>query len=228
MLLMELTRAPISYEAAVAPGNTIVAEGLALVRTNTAQSAGVLPSTGGSSDVFVGFSIAGTSAAPFPLQYATKVEEFVAPVSGAVELGRAPVSGQAFLWNVTTAAAVTIGGGGSNATLSGRALGNLTSGNVYRITYRFSLTVTEARSIQGDIQPGGYIGDYVGQIGVLANGIVYTSEFDASKNWAAATGVKLSANGQVTDQSGAGNLIPAQIVAAPGVDYPFLGLRVTL
>lgn len=228
MLEMSLTRAPISYEAAVVAGETIVAEGLALVRTNTAQSAGVLPSTGAASDVFVGFSIAATSAAAFPMQYATKVEEFVAPVSGTVELGRAPVSGQAFLWNITTGAAVTIGGGGGNASLTGKTLGNLVSTNAYRITYRFALTVVEARSIQGDVQPGGYAGDYVGQIGVLSNGLVYTSEFDAGKNWAAATSVKLSANGQVTDQSGSGVTIPVHIVAVPSVDYPYLGLRVTL
>lgn len=228
MLEMSLTRAPISYEAAVAVGQTIVAEGLALVRTNTSQSAGVLPSTGAASDVFVGFSVAGTSAAPFPLQYMTKVEEFVAPVSGTVELGRAPVSGQAFLFNVTANSPVTIGGGGGNASLTGKTLGNLTATNQYRITYRYALTVTEARSIQGDVQPGGFSGDYVGQIGVISNGLVYTSEFDASKNWAAATSVKLAANGQVTNQDGAGVTIPVQVVAVPGVDYPFLGLRVTL
>lgn len=208
-----------SSEAAVAPGAVIDAEGMVLVRAAGAQAAGVMPSTGGTAEVFAGFSMAGTSAAPFMEGFTNKQETFVVPATGKVTLQFAPVPNQAFVYDVTSGAAV------ASPTISGKSITGLTAGDEVIVTYKYALSVVQARSLQGDVQPGGYSGAYIGQIGLLKRGIVYTSEFDASKDWTAATGVKAAAGGQVTDQSGSGIALPAVIIAAPTTEVTFLGLE---
>lgn len=219
MIYGPLSKYPDSAEAAVAPGAVITAEGLALVRAVGAQAAGVLPSTGTSADVFVGFSIAGTSAAPFAEGYTNKIETFTVPATGNVNLQFAPVTGQVFVFDNTSNSAV------ASPTVVGKQVQGLTVGDQVTVTYKFPLTVVQARALTGDVQPGGYSGAYVGQIGCIKRGLIYTSEFDASKNWAAASAIKMAANGQLTDQSGSGNAINGYIVAVPGSDVPFLGLE---
>lgn len=213
-----------SSEAIVAPGAVIDHEGMVLVRSKTAQFQGVKPSTGTADDLFAGFSIAGTSAAPFIEGFANKQETFSADIVGtSVELQFAPLPNQVFAFDLSTNAAVT------PITVTGKTVSGLTPGHAVQITYKYTLTVVQARSLQGDQQPGGYSGAYVGQIGLLKRGLIYTSEFDASKNWMAATEVRTGAGGQVTDQSGSaggpGVVIPAQIVAIPSSEVTFLGLE---
>ena len=215
-----------SREEPVAPGAVILAEGQALVRLPGATNQGVLPSTGQAGEIFCGFSVAGVSAAPFPEGYANKVETFVVPQSGSVTLALAPVAGQLLAYDVTAGAAVALTGA-NPATLNGKTLSGLTPGNTVQATYRYALTVTQARVLFGDVQPGGYAGAQVGQIGAAKRGLIYTSEFDSSVNWAAATAVKLAANGQVTDQSGQGVAVQAVVVAIPSQDIPYLGLDFT-
>jgi hypothetical protein len=219
MIYGPLSKYPDSAEAAVAPGVFITAEGLALVRAAGAQSAGVMPSTGTSADVFCGFSLAGTSAAPFAEGYANKIESFVVPATGIVTLQFTPVTGQVFVFDVTSNAAVP------SPTVSGKQVTGLTVGDQVNVTYKYALTVVQARALSGDVQPGGYSGAYIGQIGLIKRGLIYTSEYDASKDWTAATAIKLQAGGQVTDQTGSGVTIPGYVVAAPGSDIPFLGIE---
>lgn len=208
-----------SSEAVVAPGAVINAEGLALVRAAGNQAAGVLPATGTSADVFAGFSIAGTSAAPFMEGFTNKQETFIVPATGTVTLQFAPVPTQVFVFDKTTGAAA------SGYAVSGKNVTSLTVGDEVVVTYKYALSVIQARSLQGDVQPGGYSGAYIGQIGLIKRGQIYTSEYDTSKNWAAATAVKLAAGGQVTDQSGAGVAIPAAIIAVPSSEVTYLGLE---
>lgn len=219
MIYGPLSKYPDSAEAAVAPGVVITAEGLALVRAAGAQSAGVLPSTGTSADVFCGFSIAGTSAAPFAEGYTNKIETFTVPATGNVNLQFTPVTGQVFVFDNTSNTAV------ASPTVVGKQVQGLTVGDQVTVTYKYALSVVQARALSGDVQPGGYSGAYIGQIGLIKRGLIYTSEFDASKNWAAALSVKMAANGQLTDQTGSGNVVPCVIVAVPGSDVPFLGIE---
>jgi len=219
MIYGPLSKYPDSAEAAVGPGVYITAEGLALVRAQGAQSAGVMPSTGTSADVFAGFSLAGTSAAPFAEGYANKIETFVVPATGIVTLQFTPVTGQTFVFDVTSNSAV------ASPVVTGNQVSGLTVGDQVNVTYKYALTVVQARALIGDIQPGGYSGAYIGQIGLIKRGLIYTSEYDASKNWNAATAIKLAANGQITDQSGTGLAINGYVVAAPGSDIPYLGIE---
>ncbi len=219
MIYFPFTKVVDSSEALVAPGATIDAEGLVLVRANGNQSAGVLPSTGGTSESFAGFSVAGTSAAPFMEGFTNKQETLVVGGTGSVQLQFAPMPNQTGVYDQTAGAPV------ASPTVTGNVISGLTAGNVVVVTYKYALTVVQARSIQGDVQPGGYSGAYIGQIGLAKRGIIYTSEFDASKNWLAATAVKAAAGGQVTDQSGSGIALPAQIVAVPSTEVTYLGLE---
>lgn len=222
MIYLPTTKAVDSADVKVATGITIAAEGIALVRLAANQADGVLPATGTSSaaaEVFAGFSIAGTSAAPFPEGYATKVEKFIVPGSGTVTLSQTPVSGQVSVFDVT------LGAPDTSITVTGAVVGTLTIGSEVNVTYKYALTVVQARALVGDTQPGGYSGAYVGQIGMIKRGTIFTDQFDAAVNWAAATGLKMKANGIVTDQTGVGNSINGAIVAVPGVDNPFLGIE---
>lgn len=211
-----------SHEVLAAPGAVFTAEGQALVRTLGSSSLGVIPSTGTANDLFVGFAFAGTSALPFPEGYYNKVEQFTANSSGAVTLSLTPVAGQVFVFDNTTNAPAT-GWTNTNGTITG-----LTAGDQVTVTYKYALTVIQSRVLFGDIQPGGYVGSYVGQIGAITRGAIYTSEFDAHANWAAATGIFLNPNGQVTDQVGKGAnavQVPGSVIFVPGQDQPFLGIQ---
>ncbi len=224
MIYLPLSKLVDSSEVNVAAGASVTAEGQALVRAAGAPASGVTVSTGtGTAEIFAGFAIAGQSAAPFPEPYASKVENFTVPVSGAITLAFTPVSGQIMVYDNTAGAVVAITGG---VTLTGKTIAGLTAGNSVTVTYLFAQTVVQRLARQGDIQPGGYVGNYVGQVGCAKRGLIYTDQFDASKNWAVATGLKLAANGQVTDQSGSGTvLVGAYVVAAPNSDVPFLGFE---
>ena len=93
------------------------------------------------------------------------------------------------------------------------------------VTYRYALSVTQAQALVGNTQPGGYAGLVVSQVGIAKRGVIYTSEFDASKNWAAATGIKLAAGGQITDQTGTGAVVNGYVVSVPTANVPFLGIE---
>jgi hypothetical protein len=217
-----------STEMLQAPGASFDAEGQAVVVTNGNTSAGVLPSTGTSTDVFVGFAFAGTSALPWLEPTYTKVESFLVPSTGVITLSVVPVAGEVGLYDLTTNAPVT------GATVTGAQVSGLTAGDTVQATYEYDLTVVQRRALFGDVQPGGYVGDTIGQVGVITRGTVYTSVFDHSANWAAAgssaaTTIVLQANGQIglgtPGTSPAGNAIPnAYIVSLPTQDVPFLGL----
>ncbi len=223
MIYFPLSKIVDSAETVTAPGASITSEGQALVRAVGAPATGVQQSMAAdANEIFAGFAIAGVSAAPLPALYAAKVEESVVPGSGIVTLAQTPVAGQLAIYDLTTGAAVPLGGGIAvvNNTVTG-----LTAGNNVRTTYKYALTVIQSRNLQGDVQPGGYAGAYVGQIGLAKRGLLYTDQFDAAVNWGAATGIKLAANGLITNQAGAGALIQGYVVSIPSQEVPYLGIE---
>jgi hypothetical protein len=219
MIVSALTKIENSGEAILAPGAVVLAEGQAMVRSSGSQSAGVLPSAGASGEVFAGFAFAGLSAAPMPEAYTNKVETLTAPAGGSITLQFTPVSGQLYVWDNTAGAVV------ASPTITAATISGLTSAHSYTVTYKYALTVLQARALYGDVQPGGYAGATVGQIGLIKRGTVYTSEFDASVNWATVTSIKLAANGQLTSQAGSGVVINGAVVGVPSADYPYLGIE---
>lgn len=223
MIYFPLSKFPDSAETIVAPGVAIGAEGQALVRAPGVT--GVMPSAAADdTEVFVGFAIAGVSAAPLAITEASKVEEFVVPSSGVVTLAFTPKAGQLAVFNLTTNAAVVPAG--PAATGVGTTLTVAGSGsNIVRVTYKYVLDAVKARALQGDVQPGGYAGAYVGQIGLVKRGLIFTDQFDAAVDWSAATAIKLAADGKLTNEDGDGAQINGYVVAVPGVENPFLGIE---
>jgi hypothetical protein len=222
MLYLPLSKFPDSSETIVAAGAAVTAEGQALVRATGATSTGVTVSQGTSGELFAGFSIAGVSAAPFPAAYLSKVEKFIVPSSGTVQLAFTPQSGQVFVFDSTTGAAVPITGG---VTVVANTVNGLTSGDTVLVTYKYAATVIQSRTMQGDIQPGGYVGNYVGQIGLIKRGLIYTDQFDASQNWFSPATINLGAGGILTVGGGGVALPGAYVVSPPNTDVPFLGIE---
>lgn len=218
MLYFPHTKVVDSGEAVVAPGAEVLAEGQVMVRQPGATAQGVTQSTGAEGEIFAGFAIAGVSAAPFLESHANKVETFVVPAGGKVTLQFAPVAGQFSVFDQTAGAAAA-------GTLAGKVISGLTVGNTVSVTYKYELTVVQARALMGDAQPGGYAGMVVGQIGLAKRGTIYTSEFDASVDWSTVTAIKMAAGGMLTGQAGDGEAINAVVVALPSQDVPFLGLE---
>lgn len=220
-----------SIEMLQAPGASFTAEGQAVVRQAGASQLGVLPSTGQASDIFCGFAIAGTSALPFPEPSYSKVENFLVPATGAVTLSVTPTSSaDVGVYDLTTSTAVT------TFTVTGNRVSGLTAGDQVAVTYKYELSAVQRRALFGDVQPGGYVGDTVGQIGVVTRGTVYTSEFDHHADWTKfdtpTTGTNkfvmiAGANGQITlvdSATATGAVIPGYIVSLPSQDIPFLGI----
>lgn len=226
---LPFTKIADSTEMITAPGAIFTAEGQALVRSAGAVAAGVLPSAGSVSnplDIFVGFAFAGTSALPFPESFTNKVEQFLVPVTGIVTLSLAPVAGQFLVYDNTTGSVDT------TVTLAGSQISGLTAGDEVTVTYKYPMTVVQERALFGDVQPGGYVGAYVGQIGVITRGVIWTSEFDASKDWSkagstAALQIILGANGQLTlgTLPATAQPFPGYVIGVPGQDQPYLGIN---
>lgn len=220
MLYFPNTRQYVSVELPVAPGAVVSAEGSALIADTTAGVFGVRPSTGAATDNFIGVSV----SQQMSLNFMSKVEEFVHPAGNVFTLARTPAAGTLSVYNLTTGAVVVAGAGGW--TLAGRALtlDAATLGNTLVATYRFAPTSTEARTLQGDVYPGGPAGAAVNQVGVIKNGVIYTTEFDGAVNWRAANPtVRVGANGLFTI-GGTGSIVNCAIVSVPSVAQPFLGL----
>lgn len=208
-------------EEPLQPGVTLTSDGQALVGAVVDGAYGVAPSAGVAGEVFVGFLKAQTSAAPFVQTYKTKVEQVTLPANATYTLARTPIGGTLAVYDETTAAAIA----SANYTLTdATVVVTGKGGDVVTFTYEYDLSVAEARSIFGDVQPGGYIGQSTGQCGVMKAGVLYTDNFDTSVNWREATTIKTGADGKLV-ASGNGATLRAVVVSIPSSINPFLGIR---
>ncbi|QDH83601.1 hypothetical protein [Achromobacter phage Motura] len=224
MIYFPKTRATLSHEAIIAPGAVFTAQGQAAVRMLGATAEGVAPSTGVLADeVFVGFTMVQTSAYPFREDEANTVESYQVPQTGVLVLARAPKSpADVFIFDNTTGAPVPVTG---TVTVVGNRVSGLTAGDFVTITYKFVLTGLEQRGTYGDVQPGGYSGDQLGQIGLVTRGTIYTSFVDTGANWAEAKVIETAAGGYITADKGTGAVIDGWVVDLPTTDIPFLGIE---
>lgn len=210
-----------SSDKPLATGATLTATGQPLVSLLENGKQVVRPSTGAVGEVFAGFSHAQTSAIPVTPLTAVKVETLVVPVSGVISVGKAPVAGTAMAVRVDTGAVVAV------VSITGTAvdLAVASAGLTVRVVYRYTLTAADARSLVGDVQPGGYSGNSYGLIGVAQEGLIYTDQFDTAIDFSAATSLKLTTGGLIGDQTGTGTTINATIRALPSADYPYMGIE---
>lgn len=210
-----------SEEGVLSKGAVITAEGQALV----AVADGLKPAEGVAGEHFAGFVCQRVSATPFLEDFYVRVEELTVATAGAVVLAREPLSAQVVgLVNIATGEAID-----GDTTVEGAVVknANLTEGLQVRITYKYAMTVVEAKSKMGDIQPGGPSGALVGQVGFVSRGTVFTNFFDTTVDWTKAKKIQLAANGMITADKGNGVAIDAFVVADgyPSAMYPFLGIK---
>ncbi len=224
MLYFPQGRTYISQEFPVALGATVPAEGLALVANTSNGSFGVQPSNADAGEKFVGISI----SMQMTLTNLARVETQVVPASNTLTLERAPSAGTTSVYDVTAAAVVPAAGPGAWSLVgSTLTLTAAETGHEVNVSYRFVVTAQESMQIQGDIYPGGAAGLVVGQVGVLKNGTVFTSEFDTTQNWNVANPVVTTGmDGQFTI-GGAGDTVPGFVVNVPSATSPYLGLNLT-
>ena len=214
----------ISQEFPVATSAVITAEGQALVADTTAGVFGVKPSAGVTGEKFVGVAVSHT----ITINTIARVEEAVVPSTLVVNLGRTPNSGTLSVYD-KTAGAVVPATGGSNWSLTGKAvtLPAGTLGHELTFYFKYNVTLNESRALQGDQFPGGPAGVFVGQVGVIKNGSVFTSEFDTTVNWNDANPtITTGANGQFTI-GGNGPAVNGIVVAVPSATSPYLGINLS-
>lgn len=210
-------------ELALAPNAQLSADGQALVGSLVNGVAGVQPSTGAAGEKFVGFVFSQTSAVSFLQTTAVAVENATVPGAKTITLARTPIAGSVLVKDSTGAvvAADSVTGKVVDLTTNGVA------GSAVSITYRYALSVVEARSRNGDVTPGGYAGLTTGSVAMAQSGTVYTDQFDTAADFGAAgETVVLGPNGQLTTKTAhaAGTPLSCTIVALPTVEYPFLGI----
>lgn len=96
------------------------------------------------------------------------------------------------------------------------------------VIYTYTPNISDLYMLGGDNSPVTFstITGIIGETSVIEEGVVYTSNYDVTVDWASwtpATGLKLGANG-VVKTSGNGATIVGRVVEAPTQDSPFLGI----
>lgn len=223
MLNLTASRINRSEELAVDPSATLSAVGAALVQGAVANT--VKPSTGAAGELFVGASL----AQPLTLFNFPKIEQLTVNASNQVTIAKAPLAGTLRVVNAagTALAAGTPASNVGDYSISGQVItvNVALAGQVVTITYQYAPTTVEARTLQGDTQPGGAASLTTGTVGVIEAGTIFTSEYDTTVNWATLNpAVKVGANGKFTI-GGSGAVVPnARVVQIPSATDSLLGL----
>jgi hypothetical protein len=98
------------------------------------------------------------------------------------------------------------------------------SATAYRVTYRYNLTVAEARLTFFQRNINNEAGALFGQLGVgMGIGEIYTDMFNNALDWSAGTLMHTGAGGLIT-QGGTGMPIDARVIHVPDVANPMLGI----
>lgn len=225
MLDFSKTRIELSVERPVAQGQVVHAEGVLLQGDLSTGVYGVTPAASGAKDGLAGVSVNSVTWQPT----VPHIEEFVVDATMKVTLGFTPIgTPTAFKVDPDTgllsAATIDMAATGTVGTLSGVA-----EKDVVRVVYQYSPTMLQIMALQGNILPGGPAGHYLGQVGIITRGDVFTDQWDVSADWSTAKGVRAGANGMFVPVADVADGIQGiTIIELPSVGSPFLGLNVNL
>lgn len=228
MLYFPQTRIEHSVERTVAQGSQINAEGAALVRVTIGGAIGVKQSTGAAGERLTGVSINSVTN----LTQVPSIQEAVLGNTNAIVLGAEPIPGTIRVVadnNPLTAGASA----GSTAyavdsTNPRRLILDASfQGKKIVVVYQYAPTLAQAMALQGNILPGGPAGQYLGQVGVVTRGDVYTDQWDTAADWSSAVGVVLAANGRFGPAATlAAALQGVEILELPTAARSYLGLTI--
>lgn len=94
------------------------------------------------------------------------------------------------------------------------------------VTYKYSPTVQQVRSLVGDQYPGILQVSALGQTGVIVSGQVFTSYFDTTCDWSEPNAVYLAEGGEFTTNETGTLLSNVFVIQSPSVGSGFLGLLI--
>jgi hypothetical protein len=231
MIKRNATRIDTAMECLVVSGSSVLHEGSVLTRSLVSGEERVKPSTGLTTDVFVGFSYNFN----LPPINTGRVEVDTVPVASphsiTVERGNI-ITGQTMVRKISDSSILTevsINPGADEYAVdedTGEILFNVAEvGDSMRITYRHTISGSEAYYEYPDPDKSLYAAyEMIQSVGVIAEGDVYTDQFNAAIDWDTAIAINMGADGIVT-ADGAGEEIPnARVVHSPTVSNPFLGI----
>jgi len=207
----------------VETGAIFVDEGISAVFVKEGDTTVVVPSTGADGEIFAGLSLSRNT----PPQFANLVVEDVVPVTGpyVTVLPRIPETGQILVKvNGVKLNVVATPPNAGEVQLSGF---NLTyhsdvAGGAVVVQFQYALTVAEATMFRGNAPVGGLSSSAEGVIGLVVEGDVATSYYDASADWSGVFNPVLGPNGVLTT-SGPGTVLKNVIVeSAPSAANPSL------
>jgi len=218
-----------TQEIPVVTGVTIGAEGVPMVSVLEDGIEKVKPSVGSGTEKFAGFSFGELYS---PLSKSC-VFSAVVPATGSAVITLPKqnlLATQICVKDLSSGVTLTEGDpGNSNEYSVVDTTGVVTfhtgqAGHTIQAIFRYAPTAAEL--LLEDNLPNITLtgSELISQIGVILKGTVFTDQYDASKDWAAATSVKLGA-GILTNQTGAGATLTCTIVALPSTISPYLGLR---
>ena len=238
MLDLQRSIFPRVDEATVASGSTVSAEGRILVAALGSDGEEYVTESAGlsSAELFTGISYS-TNITPtqFPM-----VEAGTIPAATAYTIQLAKtnlVSTQIRVYASTTGELANDTAVHPTTPDAAKFSVNYTTGLVYfnaaqasetvTIYYQYSPTTAEATTRW--FEPGINVNSagYFNQIGVIkAPCIIYTTEYDASIDWSAATSIKTGVAGRFENQTGSGaTLSTARVVHVPDTDNEYLGIE---
>jgi len=214
-------------EKYVATGQTVTAEGAALVSTLENGQEKVKLATGTAGEKFVGFSFSHN----FSITQRSKVESLTVPATSpyTLTLEKTNLVPTQILVTVSTGALVEDAAVGSGQYTCNDTTGLLTfhsteAGEEVTVTYKYYPTAAEIQRDFGDENVNMKSANVFNMISVGEGpGVVYTDQFNASVDWANVTTIYIANNGVLSD-SGEVALTGARVVSVPSVDNPFLGI----
>lgn len=219
-------------ERAIATGVTVPGEGVPLVRVLENGLEHVKPCTGAAGEIFVGFSWMHNV---LPI-VATRVEAIKVPAAGAAQ--------EVYLKrNNLVATQISIMFGAAQFTEVGAApaaseyicddvLGKLTfnageadAGKTLYVTYKYTPTGMEIKTQYKAESLNTYPAfEFLGSLGVITLGELYTDQFDASVDWSVVPNNSITLGVGVLSAGGAVS-IGGHVTHVPSADNPFLGVQ---
>lgn len=232
MIILQATRITRTDFKPMVRGEVITEEGGAMVAVKENGVLCVRNATGLADEAFVGVSY----SRHLPPHLLPKVETFIIPENGIVELERTPVLSQMLVtidgtpirnedsYGDDAAAPDAVGKVNSVGNKLYFNVGDkLKSGS---IQYMFEPTVSESREVGGDAPIGGLSANDLGQVGLIVLGQVGTTMFDASCDWTDVINPRLGAGGFFTTKGNGPILKNVFVLNAPAVGSEFLELDI--
>ncbi len=225
MLQLRNTRLYKSLFENLASGVTIPEEGIAL--TYVKEGGDTKVELGIAGGMFAGVALARN----LPPSTLPMVETGVIPAAGTGKLTRSPLAGQMLVKiDGVVADVVAAAPAAGEVAVAGDAytFNVADAGKMAAFQYMYQPTVVEARAVLGDMPYGGLAANALGTVGVVKQGEVATSYFDAAADWSSALEAKIVAGGKFAPAAAGTGIAGVVVKNSPTAADPFLILEINV